>query len=306
MSMKKKDKFKKIKKPLPYSTKKKIYGFMFILPWLIGFWLFFLVPFGESVRYSFEKLESTPKGFTSTYIGLQNFNYALFKDTDFIIQCVNSLKDLIKIPLVIVYSLCFALLLKGKFAGRGLIRAIAFLPVIIGSGVLMQILREDVFSQGIKGSNSVYLFSSGGLNSLFLSMGLNQSVLNFINQIVNAIFDLTWKSGVQILLFLSGLHNIPDYVYEASSMEGARSFEQFFKITLPMLTPMILLNIIYSVIDMFSDYGNHIIQMIYSTAFDQVRLGYSSALALLYFVMVSVVLVLVYLFLKRYIIKQDN
>lgn len=307
MNKNNKNKEQKVKKKLPYSTRKKIYGFMFILPWFLGFLLFFAVPFGESIQYSFEKLESTPKGFTSSFIGLRNYNYALFKDTDFIIQCVNSLKDLIRIPLIIVYSLCFALLLKGKFAGRGLMRAIAFLPVIIGSGVLMQILREDVFSQGIKGSsNSIYLFTSGGLNSLFLSMGLNQGILNFINQIINVIFDLTWLSGVQILLFLSGLHNIPDYVYEASSLEGARAFEQFFKITLPMLTPMILLNIIFSIIDMFSDYGNRIIQMIYSMAFEQVRLGYSSALAMLYFIMVSVVLIIVFLLLNRYIVKQDN
>lgn len=295
----------KYRKHLSYETKKKIYGLLFILPWLLGFILFFVVPFGESIIYSFQKLETTPKGFIGTGIGFENYKYALFKDTAFIITCVNSLKDLIQIPLIIVYSLCFALLLKGKFAGRGLMRAIAFLPVIIGSGVLMQILKEDVFSQGIKGGNSVYIFSSGGLNSLFISMGLSAGITNFINNIVSAIFDLTWRSGVQILLLLSGLHNIPDYVYEASSLEGAREFEQFFKITLPMLTPMLMLNIVYSVIDMFSDYGNEIIRMIYATAFDQVRLGYSSALSVLYFAMIAVVLIMVSIVLKKYIIKRD-
>lgn len=296
----------KQKKPIPYSKKKQIYGFLFVTPWLLGFILFFLRPFIESVKFSFEKLESTPKGFTGTFIGWQNYHHAFFKDADFIIQCVSSIKGLINIPLIIVYSLCFALLIKSKFPGRGIVRAIAFLPVIIGSGVLMQIFKEDIFSQGIKGGGSVYLFSSGGLNSIFTAMGLSPGLLSFINQIVNAIFDLTWSSGVQILLFLSGLHNVPDYVYEASSLEGARGFEQFFKITLPMLTPMIMLNIIYSVIDMFSDYGNQIIRMIYSTAFDQVRLGYSSALSVIYFVIIMAVLAVVYLLLHKYIIKQDN
>ncbi len=293
-------------KPLSYEKKKKIYGLMFVLPWLIGFILFFAIPFKDSIQYSFSKLEASPDGFRITFIGLTNYKYALFNDPNFIVEAVNSLKDLIKIPLIIVYSLCFALLLKGEFKGRGLVRAIAFLPVIIGSGVLMQILREDVFSQGIKGSSTTYLFSSGGLDSLFISMGLSQGILNFINQIVNAIFDLTWSSGVQILLFLSGLHNIPEYVYEASSIEGARSFEQFFKITLPMLTPMLLLNIIYSIIDMFSDYGNKIVRMIYSAAFDDVKLGYASALSIIYFTMVIIVLSLVYMFLKKHIIVEDN
>lgn len=294
------------KKSIPYSTKKKIYGFLFILPWLIGFIVFFAVPFGQSVEYSFEKLETTPQGFLGTFIGLDNFKYAFYQDTNFLIQCAASLKNLIQIPLIIVYSLCFALLLKGKFTGRGLMRAIAFLPVIIGSGVMMQILKEDVFSQGVKGGNSIYLFSSGGLNTFFYSMGLNQGITNFINQIVSTIFDLTWRSGVQILLFLSGLHNIPDYVYEASSIEGARGLQQLFKITLPLLTPMMMLNIVYSVIDMFSDFGNQIIQMIYSAAFDQVRLGYSSALSVLYFAMVSVVLIIIFVITRRFVIKQDN
>lgn len=290
-----------------YEKKKKLYGFLFILPWFIGFILFFLVPFSKSISFAFHKMETTETGIIGSFIGLENFKYALFRDTDFIRQCVSSLKDLVQIPLIIVYSLCFALLLKGKFAGRGFMRAVAFLPVIIGSGVLMQILKEDVFSAGIKGGDSVYLFtSSGGLSSLFLSMGLSPGISNFINQIISAIFDLTWRSGVQILLFLAGLHNIPDYVYEASGIEGARSLEQFFKITLPLLTPMMLLNIVYSVIDMFSDFGNSIIQMIYSAAFVQNRFGYSSAMALLYFIMVGVVLVLIYMLLKRYIIKQDN
>lgn len=297
---------KRKRKTMHYEKKKMLYGYFFLLPWLIGFVLFFMAPFGESVKYAFQRVVTTETGISGSFIGFENFRFALFRDTDFLMQCVSSLKDLIQIPLIIVYSLCFALLLKGKFAGRGIMRAVAFLPVIIGSGVLMQILKEDVFSAGIKGGDSVYLFtSSGGLSSLFLSMGLSQGLTSFINQIISAIFDLTWRSGVQILLFLAGLHNIPDYVYEASGIEGAKALEQFFKITLPLLTPMMLLNIVYSVIDMFSDYGNSIIQMIYSAAFSQNRFGYSSAMALLYFIMVGVVLIIIYSVLKRYIVKQD-
>lgn len=292
---------------IPYEKKKILYGYLFILPWILGFLLFFLLPFGKSIFYAFQKLDTTEAGIQGSFIGLENFKYALFRDTDFIVKCANSLKNLIQVPLIIVYSLCFALLLKGKYPGRAFMRAVAFLPVIIGSGVLMQILKEDVFSSGVKGGGSVYLFtSSGGMESLFLSMGLSPSITNFINQIISAIFDLTWRSGVQILLFLAGLHNIPEYVYEASSLEGARGLEQFFKITLPLLTPMMLLNIIYSVIDMFSDFGNEIIQMIYNAAFSSNRFGYSSAMAILYFIMIGIVLIIVYALLKRYIVKQDN
>ena len=295
-----------MKKKMPYYRKKKVYGFLFITPWLLGFLSFFAVPFVQSCLYAFQELTTTPQGMVGTWIGLDNFSYALFRDTDFLIQCANSLKDLITVPLILVYSVCFALLLKKEYPGRTTMRAIAFLPVIIGSGVLMDIMKQDVFSTVVKGAETVYLFSGGGLAGVFSAMGLPMSVIEFINNVISKIFDLTWRSGVQILLFLAGLHNIPSYVYEAAEIEGANALEQFFKITLPMLTPMILLNVVYSVIDIFSDFGNSIIQMIYNTAFTSVRFGYSSALSILYFIMIVAVLVIVYLVLKRLIVHPED
>ncbi len=293
-------------KKLPYHTKKKIYGFLFITPWLVGFLLFFAVPFVQSCVYGFQDLKTTVSGMEGTWVGLSNFSYALFRDTQFIIQCAGSLRDLITVPLILVYSLCFALLLKKEYPGRTLMRAIAFLPVIIGSGVLMDIMKTDVFSTSMNSSETTYLFSASGLTGFFESMGLSAGLIGFINNVISKIFDLTWRSGVQILLFLAGLHNIPSYVYEAADIEGANALEQFFKITLPMLTPMILLNAVYSVIDIFSDYGNAIIQMIYNTAFTNVRFGYASALSILYFLMVAVVLVVLYLAMKRFIVHAED
>lgn len=296
-----------MKKSIPYHRKKKIYGFLFISPWFVGFIMFFLVPFVQSCLYAFQDLTTSPEGIVGTWTGLGNFSYALFRDTDFIIQCTASLKDLITIPLILVYSICFALLLKNEYPGRTMMRAVAFLPVIIGSGVLMDIMKQDVFAIGVKSTEeTVHLFSGSSLTQIFISMGMPVKFMEPINEIISSIFDLTWKSGVQILLFLAGLHNIPSYVYEAAAIEGANALERFFKITLPMLTPMILLNVIYSVIDLFSDFGNSIIRMIYNTAFGSVRFGYASALSILYFLMIIVVLAIVYLLLKRFIVHPDE
>lgn len=293
-------------KKLPYSTKKKIYGFLFITPWLLGFLLFFAVPFFQSCLYGFQDLKTSTEGMIGTWVGLDNFSYALFRDTEFLVQCAGSLRDLVTVPLILVYSICFALLLKKDYPGRTLMRAIAFLPVIIGSGVLMDIMKSDVFATSVNGAESTYLFTSSGLTGFFQSMGLPVEIINFINEVISKIFDLTWRSGVQILLFLAGLHNIPSYVYEAADIEGANGLEQFFKITLPMLTPMILLNVVYSVIDIFADYGNKIIQMIYNMAFSSVRFGYSSALSILYFIMVAVVLIILFLVMKRFIVHAEE
>ncbi len=296
----------KIKK-MGYESKKKWVGFSFVLPWLIGCLLFFVSPLAQTFVYAFQSLQASPTGFVPRNVGWDNFNNLFFQDASFLPALTNSLAELIQVPLILVYSLFFAILIKDKFPGRTFMRAVAFMPVIIGSGVLMQILKEDVFSSGVRGgSSNTYLFSTGGLTDMLISMGLGQGIINFVNDIISRVFDLTWRSGVQIMLFLAGLHGIPDYLYEASSLEGAGSFAQFWKVTLPMLTPMILLNTIYSVVDMMNDYGNSIIQTIYSTMFDLVKFGYASAMSVVYFLVIMIVLAIVFGVLSRFVIYQDS
>lgn len=293
---------------LPYTKKKELYGFLFVLPWVLGFILFFAKSLFTSLLYSFQNMEMTPEGLRGVFIGWDNFEYALFKDPAFIREAANSFINMLYgVPLILVYSLFVAVLLKKKFRGRGFMRAVSFLPVIIASGVLMQILKEDVFSEGMRGgAGSVYLFTGAGINGILQELGLGAQLIEIFNNVIARIFDLTWRSGVQVLLFLAGLHAIPGYLYEASSIEGARPWEQFWKITLPMLTPMMMLNIIYTIIDTFTDYGNSVILMIYNTAFSQVRFGYSSALAWLYCLLIAVFLGAVYLLLKKRIVYMQD
>ncbi len=296
----------KLGSKISYENKRKWYGFTFILPWLIGCILFFLSPLFTSFRYAFQSLEASPTGFVATNVGWDNFSSLFFKDTTFLPDLVGSLTDLIQVPLILVYSLFFAILIKGKFPGRTFMRAVAFMPVIIGSGVLMQILKEDVFASGARGGSAdTYLFAAGNIPAMLTSMGMGTGVVNFVNQVISRVFDLTWRSGVQIMLFLAGLHGIPDYLYEASSLEGAGGFAQFWKVTLPMLTPMILLNTIYSVIDMMNDYGNTIIRSINNTMFSLFKFGYASAMSVVYFLVIIIILALVALLLRRFIIYQD-
>ncbi|OMF21802.1 hypothetical protein BK133_27700 [Paenibacillus sp. FSL H8-0548] len=293
---------------LPYTKKKELYGFLFVLPWILGFILFFGKPLLTSLVFSFQNMEMTPEGLRGVFIGWDNFEYALFKDPAFIREATNSFVNMLYgVPLILVYSLFVAVLLKNKFRGRGFMRAVSFLPVIIASGVLMQILKEDVFSQGMRGgAESVYLFTGAGINGILQELGLGAQLIEIFNNVISRIFDLTWRSGVQVLLFLAGLHAIPGYLYEASSIEGARPWEQFWKITLPMLTPMMMLNIVYTIIDTFTDYGNSVILMIYNTAFSQVRFGYSSALAWLYCLLIAVFLGAVYMLLKKRIVYMQD
>lgn len=293
---------------MPYTKKKQLYGFMFVLPWVIGFILFFAGPLITSFKYSFYNLELTPDGLKGSFVGWENFQYAIFRDPQFIREAVNSFVNMFySVPLILVYSLFVAVLLKNKFRGRGLMRAISFLPVIIASGVLMQILKEDVFSQGLRGGvESVYLFGGAGINRMLTELGIGPQLIEVFNNVIARIFDLTWRSGVQVLLFLAGLHAISSDLYEASDVEGARAWEQFWKITLPMLTPIMLLNIVYTVIDTFTDYGNGVILMIYNTAFSQVRFGYSSAVAWLYLLGIALFLGALYALIKKRIVNLQD
>ncbi|WP_314001369.1 sugar ABC transporter permease [uncultured Paenibacillus sp.] len=293
---------------MPYTKKKQLYGFMFVLPWVIGFILFFAGPLITSFKYSFYNLELTPDGLKGSFVGWENFQYAIFRDPQFIREAVNSFVNMFySVPLILVYSLFVAVLLKNKFRGRGLMRAVSFLPVIIASGVLMQILKEDVFSQGMRGGvESVYLFGGAGINRMLTELGIGPQLIEVFNNVIARIFDLTWRSGVQVLLFLAGLHAISSDLYEASDVEGARAWEQFWKITLPMLTPIMLLNIVYTVIDTFTDYGNGVILMIYNTAFSQVRFGYSSALAWLYLLGIALFLGALYALIKKRIVNLQD
>ena len=279
-----------------------------MLPWVIGFVLFFAGPLITSFKYSFYNLELTPDGLKGSFVGWENFQYAIFRDPQFIREAVNSFVNMFySVPLILVYSLFVAVLLKNKFRGRGLMRAVSFLPVIIASGVLMQILKEDVFSQGMRGGvESVYLFGGAGINRMLTELGIGPQLIEVFNNVIARIFDLTWRSGVQVLLFLAGLHAISSDLYEASDVEGARAWEQFWKITLPMLTPIMLLNIVYTVIDTFTDYGNGVILMIYNTAFSQVRFGYSSALAWLYLLGIALFLGALYALIKKRIVNLQD
>lgn len=293
---------------IPYTKKKQLYGFLFVLPWVLGFILFFAGPLISSLKYSFHNMELTADGLKGTFVGWDNFNYAIFKDPAFIREAVNSFVNMFYgVPLILVYSLFVAVLLKHKFRGRGFMRAISFLPVIIASGVLMQIMKEDVFSEGMRGGvETVYMFGGAGISNVLNELGFGPQLIEVFNNIIARIFDLTWRSGVQVLLFLAGLHAIPGDLYEASSVEGARPWEQFWKITLPMLMPIMLLNVIYTIIDTFTDYGNGVILMIYNTAFSQVRFGYSSALSWLYCLAIALFLGIAYLLLKKQIVNLQD
>ncbi len=239
------------------------YGLMFILPWLIGFTFLFAKPLVTSLFYAFQKVTFTPDGIKTSYIGLENFIYKFRDDIYFMGRYftpgVSSF--LYEVPLVVIFSLFIAIILNQKFRGRTVARAMFFLPVIIASGCVIMILRGMGMDTNLETENA-YVFSSGGMESMLIAMNFPASIVKAFTEISNRIFDIVWMSGIQIIVYLSGLQSISASEYEAAQIEGATAWECFWKITWVRISPMTLVVVVYSIIDSFTNVSNKMIGFI--------------------------------------------
>lgn len=285
-------------------AKQSRWGWVFIAPWLIGFVVYFAIPLFKALTYTFSDMNITSSGLSLDFCGLDNYVKAFTVDPDFTRAIVDSTVNIVyQVPIIVFFSLFIALLLRNKFKGRTLMRSIFFLPVIISSGVVITILKENVLVSST-GQEST-LFQTGLINEILVKTGLNVQIVKMITATVGAIFDLTWKSGVQILLLLSALHSIPDSMYEAARIEGATEWETFWKITFIMISPTIVMTVIYSIIDYFTDYSNKIMRMIVDYV-GQGNYAYSTTISIVYFVIVLLLIGLVNKFLTKNVNKALN
>ncbi len=289
-------------------------GILFILPFLIGFFFVFMPLIVESLRYSFSDMQVSPEGYSLTLTsshGLGNYIRAVAIDPDFNLQLLTNLGQMVtRIPLVLIFSFFAANLLNQNFRGRTAARSILFLPVIISSGVLVALESSDLLVNTMSATSEM----SGNELASFLNVSgflteytsLPVSVITGLSSAVNGLYDIVIVSGVQILIFLAGLQSISPSLYEASSMEGATQWESFWKITLPMISPLILVNSVYTVIDLFTNENNEMMTEIKYTIFNEIDYGYGSAMAWIYFICIAVILVIVGSLISRYVFYYDE
>lgn len=272
-------------------------GRLFVLPWFIGMLLFFGLPLVQSLVYSFQDVKIGKAGFDAEWLGFANYLRIFTRDPDYVKILAEAIQNMLaEVPIILIFSLFIAVILNRPFRGRVWARAVMFLPVIVSTGVVMSILKGDVYAQSVMNegaSSGGAMFHSSGFQEMLQNAGVDLSVINFIVSIINKFFDTVWKTGVQILLFLSSLQAIPRSAYEAAAVEGSTEWETFWLITFPLVSPMILVNIVYSVVDSFTDYGNAVLQYITSTAFSEYEYAYSAALAWVYFLSLLILIGLI-------------
>ncbi|WP_221226243.1 carbohydrate ABC transporter permease [Paenibacillus endophyticus] len=289
-----------------YAQQKALWGFLYVLPWLLGFLFFFLIPLFYSLQYSFSSIKADSKGMTIEFIGFANFIEALTVNTNFNRTLVESIVNMVvNVPLIVIFSLFLAVLLNQKFVGRAIARSIFFLPVILASGVIAS-LEATSLVQAINEQNaSGGFFSAGtiGMANMMIRSGLNEDIVMYLMDAVERIYQIVSQSGVQILIFLAGIQTISPQLYEASKIEGATGYEAFWKITFPMVSPLILVNVIYTIIDSFS--RNNMTDLIKETGFTTFNFGLSSAMAWIYFLAIMVILFISTYFVSKRVFYQD-
>lgn len=294
---------KKTKRKQNLRFKNAVAGYLFILPFILGFLCFMLYPMLDSIRMSFSTVEvNTGAGyFNMTFAGLENYRKAFLVDREFRQLLVGELKGLIEVPAILIFSFFVAMLLNQKFKCRGFIRAIFFLPVILSSGVLVGLEYSNTLLQGMEEvikeesqNNSI----TSTLEDILMSSDMFSGYYDFLFQIVNKIYDIAISSGIQIIIFLSGLQTISPSMYEAAQIEGCTAWESFWKITFPMVSSLILVNVVYTIVDFFVRTDNEVMQRISKETLNM-KYDFSSAMAWSYFACVILILAIVYALISR-------
>jgi ABC-type sugar transport system permease subunit len=287
---------------LTLENKKSLTGVFFVSPLLIGLLLFFLQPLIKTIEYSFSHVVFSSEGLSvePMKVLFGNFSDAFVNDPDFLRYFTASIQKMVLIaPSIVFFSLFIAIILNQRFIGRSFMRAMFFLPFILATGIVTSIIKQNLAQVARGGDASSNLFNPALLVSLLIASDVPVFIVNFLASLISNIMDLVWQSGLQVLIFIVGLLSIPEVYYEVAAVEGSTSWESFWKITFPLISPFILVSLVYTVIDSFTAYDNTAMKYIVDMGYKNFRFSYMSALFWIYFVIVIVFIGLVFLLFGR-------
>ena len=282
------------KKRFGLVVRREMKGYIFLLPWLIGFVCFFAVPLVQSFIYSLSNVKMTAAGRKMSYVGFDNFKYLFNEDTVFTGLLTDFYREaILRLAVILVFSLVIAMMLNHNIKGKGVYRTIFFLPIIVVSGPVLQRLMDE-------GATTVPLIESYGVSGIISEL-LPASLANPLNGLFTQLILVLWYSGVPILIYMAGLQKIDRSVYEAALIDGAGGWVAFWKITLPAIQPMILINGIYTLVFLATSGLNNVVSEINSRMFNTSfggGYGVASAMAWVYTLTLAVGLLVIYLVTK--------
>ena len=285
----------KKRKKVSLDSRKARAGYMFVLPFILGVILIYLPILLDSIWFSMSaENNSDPTNVVYEYVGLQYYKEAFTERPDFTTTLIAGVQQLVfEVPAVIIFSLFIAVVLNQKMLGRAAFRAIFFLPVIVSTGIMETLNAADLMSKtsadGIDdgaGGSGTDIISTLDMQRLFANMKVGGELAVYVVGIVNNIYDIINYSGVQMLIFLAGLQSISPSIYEACRIDGATGWETFWKVTFPMISPMILVNSVYSIIDAFTRSENTMIKYISNSP----EKFPATAMAWIYFIVIMLII----------------
>ncbi len=290
-------------KRMAFQKKMGLWGMLFLLPWALGFLLFFLSPMLRQLIYSFEDVNLQAGSMSEEFVFLENYHYLLFEDASFLRTLVETMLEVfLYTALILVFSLLCAILLNGKFFGRSFARAVFFIPIVMATGLMLDRVSN---TEGLlmAQSQEEQVYGAAIVSRLLFSLGVGTDVVTYLVNAVNDIFEVVSLSGIQILIFLAALQGIPPQLYEVAKIEGATPYQTFWKVTVVMVSPMLLTCTLYTISDLFlrSDLANSFQDYAFTTG----KFGRGSAMSALFLVGVVIVIVVYVLPLRKGVFYYD-
>lgn len=289
--------------------RKAISGYLFVSPFIIGFLLFMVRPLFHSLYMSFCEVELGAGNFVSHFRGIFNYNNAFRVDPDFNRLLTEEITRMAVYSLAImVFSFFVALILNQKFKGRALVRAVFFLPVILSSGVMLSLETDNSLMANLQAS--VETAAQGvnitdALKEILRTAGVGVRAYEKVFEVIDNIYDVAISSGIQIIIFLSGLQTISSSMYEAADIEGCTKWESMWKITLPMVSSLFLVNWIYTIVDFCMRSDNKVIEKISEEITVQINYGFASAMSWTYFGVVIAIIGITSLIISKGVYYYD-
>ena len=285
---------KKVKKLKGLRKRNAISGYLFILPFIVGFLAFMVKPFFQSLYMSFCNVELGAGSFKMGFAGIANYLRAFTVDTEFNRLLAEEIWRMSYNALAImVFSFFVALVLNQTFKGRAFVRAVFFLPVTLSSGVILGIEYDNSLLASVQdtiqqstGNASI----TGVIEEILMTSGIGGEVFDIVFEIVDGVYDVAIASGIQIIIFLSGLQTISASMYEAAEIDGCTKWESLWKITFPMISPLFLVNWIYTIVDFCMRSDNAVIEKISDTMIVDLNYGFASAMSWIYFLVVILII----------------
>ncbi len=303
-----KEKTPKKKKHKDLAKGNAIAGYLFILPFIIGFLLFLLYPLVQSLYMSFCKVGQTD-GFTFTWQGLVHYKHIFTVHPDYVPMLLDELKRMaLQVPCILVFSFFMAMLLNQEFKGRTFVRAVYFLPVILSSGVMVGLETNNSLISGMQdiiAADTSSTSITATLESILLQGETGNTFFEYIIEMVDQVYDIAISSGIQIIIFLSGLQTISPSMYEAATIEGCTAWESFWKITFPMISSLILVNVIYTVVDFCTKSDSELMDLINETLLTDFNYGRVAAMSWVYFAIIAAVLGILSLIISKRVYYYD-